>query len=101
MPAAVRKRLPNRREHEVFEFSHEGHDYIVGLGRNDIGQLAEVFLNASKAGTAIETQARDGAIILSIALQHGVQINDLRNTMTRNSDGSASGPLGKLLDLLA
>jgi hypothetical protein len=52
-----RKRLPNRRCHEVVEFTHNGFGYTAGFGRFDDGKLAEVFLNADKVGTAIETQA--------------------------------------------
>ena len=57
-----RKRLPNRRGHEVVEFTHNGFGYTAGVGHFDDGKLAEVFLNADKVGTAIETQARDAAI---------------------------------------
>ena len=49
-----RKRLPNRRGHEVIEFTHNGFGYTAGIGRFDDGKLAEVFLNADKIGTAIE-----------------------------------------------
>jgi hypothetical protein len=66
----------------------------------DDGKLAEVFLNADKVGTAIETQARDAAITASLFFQNGGSPETLRRALTRNADGSASGALGKLLDLL-
>jgi hypothetical protein len=59
-----------------------------------------VFLNADKIGTGIETQARDAAITASLYFQQGGSPETLRRALTRNSDGSASGPLGRLLDLL-
>ena len=65
------------------------------------GRLAEIFFNAEKIGTTIETQARDSAIVASIALQQGANPETLRHALTRNRDGSASGPLGELLDLVA
>jgi ribonucleoside-diphosphate reductase alpha chain len=95
-----RKRLPNRRCHEVVEFTHNGFGYTAGFGRFDDGKLAEVFLNADKVGTAIETQARDAAITASLFFQSGGSPETLRRALTRNADGSASGALGKLLDLL-
>jgi ribonucleoside-diphosphate reductase alpha chain len=99
--SSARSRLPDLRMHEVFEFDHLGHHYTAGIGRYGHGRIGEVFLNASKSGTAIETHARDGAVILSLLLQHGCPINAIRETITRNPDGSAAGPFGTLLDLLA
>jgi hypothetical protein len=63
--------------------------------------LTEVFLNSAKIGTAIETAARDSAVVASLALQHGVPPETIRRALTRNGDGSASGALGTLLDMLA
>jgi hypothetical protein len=98
---AERRRLPNRREHEVLDFEHGGFRYIGGIGRFQDGRLAEVFLNVAKSGTAIENHARDAAIVASVALQYGTPVDVIRHALTRNGDGSASGALGTLLDLLA
>ena len=98
---SARSRMPDRRASEIFEFDHLGHRYVAGIGRYGHGRIGEVFLNCGKAGTAIETHARDGAVILSLLLQHGCPIDAIRQTITRNPDGSAAGPFGTLLDLLA
>jgi hypothetical protein len=39
--------------------------------------------------------------LASICLQHGASTETIRHALTRNSDGSAGGPLGAILDLLA
>lgn len=78
-----------------------GFRYLAGIGHYDDGRLAEIFLNAEKGGTAIDDAARDSAVVASIALQHGVAPDTLRRALMRNSTGTASGPLGVLLDLLA
>jgi hypothetical protein len=97
-----RRRLPNRREHTIVKFAtFDGFRYTAGLGYFDDGDLAEIFLNAEKIGTAIETAARDSAVLASLALQHGVAPETIRRALTRNTDDSASGALGTLLDLLA
>ena len=96
----LRMRLPNRRAHELLEFEHAGFSYVAGIGRFADGRLAEIFLNAGKAGTAIETHARDAAITISLLLQHGCSPDTIRHALTRNRDGSAAGPLGTLLDIL-
>src|ERR1700691_5819790 len=97
----IRTRLPDRRGHVGLDFEADGFRYTAGLGFFEDGRLAEVFLNSGKIGTAIETAARDSAVVASIALQHGVSPHTIRHALTRNGNGEASGPLGTLLDLLA
>jgi hypothetical protein len=101
MSDAARHRLPHRHVHELINFVHGGFGYTAGVGRFDDGSPAEIFLNVAKSGTTLETLARDSAIVASIALQHGASVETLRHALTRNGDGSASGALGALLDLLA
>ena len=97
-----RKQLPYRREHTLVSFTtSDGFTYTAGLGYFDDGHLAEIFLNAEKIGTAIEATARDIAVVASLALQHGVLPETIRHALTRNGNGEASGPLGRLLDMLA
>jgi hypothetical protein len=99
---ALRSRLPNRREHSVVTFrTDDGFSFTAGLGYFEDGRLAEIFLNADKVGTAIETNARDSAVVASLAHRHGVSPEAIRRALSRNENGKASGPLGTLLDLLA
>ncbi len=98
---SVRKRLPDRREHELITFQHGAFRYHAGIGRFDDGTLAEVFLNVDKPGTELEVAGRDAAITCSIALQYGAPPEVIRHAITRNGNGNASGPLGALLDMLA
>jgi hypothetical protein len=102
VPVTNRERLPNRREHELVTFqTAEGFRYTAGLGFFEDGRLAEIFLNADKVGTAIETAAHDSAVVASLALQYGLPPETLRRALSRNANGIASGPLGTLLDFLA
>ena len=96
----TRERLPNRREPELLSFEHGGIHYIAGVGRFENGKLAEIFLNTCKHGTAVDVNARDAAVAASLLLQFGCPVDKLRKALTRNSDGSASGPLARALDLL-
>jgi ribonucleoside-diphosphate reductase alpha chain len=98
--SAARKRLPNRRLHVVLDFEHRGFRYTAGLGRFSDGRLAEIFLDSAKRGSDLMAAARDAAVVASIALQHGAPVETIRHAITRNGDGSASGVLGALLDLL-
>jgi hypothetical protein len=97
-----RMRLPQRRPHELLDFEHAGHRYTAGLSYFDTGLLAEVFINVTgRSGSAIEAMARDAAILTSICLQYGASVETIRRALTQNSDGSAGGPLGVVLDSLA
>jgi ribonucleoside-diphosphate reductase alpha chain len=96
---STRRRLPNRREHELIEFEHGGLRYTAGIGRFNDGALAEIFLNTGKHGTAVDINARDAAVAASLLLQHGSSVDSLRHALTRNGDGSPSGPLARVLDL--
>ena len=99
---AVRRHLPQRRAHELIDFEHGGHRFTAGVGFFDDGRVAEVFINVpGRAGSQIEAVARDAATVASIALQYGTPAETIKRALTRNADGSASGPLGAILDLLA
>ena len=101
IPIGGRRRLPNRRGHELVDFEHGGIRYTAGIGRFEDGTLAEIFLNTAKHGTAVDTNARDAAVAASLLLQYGCPMHTLQRALTRNGDGLASGPLARALDLLA
>jgi ribonucleoside-diphosphate reductase alpha chain len=91
----ARKRLPDRRPHELIDFEHAGFCFTVGVGRFNDGSLAELFLNCSKAGTPVDVNARDAAIVASLLLQRGATTEELRRALSRNPDGPVGGPLAK------
>jgi hypothetical protein len=72
----------------------------VGRFPND-GRIGELFLVNHKSGNQSDTNARDAAIILSFALQHGADIDAIRKALCRDSAGRALGPVGAALDVLA
>jgi hypothetical protein len=86
----------------VLDFEHGGFSYTAGVGFfDDAGQQpAEIFVTTAKHGTVLDTNPRDAAIAASLLLQHRCPVDTLRRTLTRNADGSASGPLAHVLDLL-
>ena len=95
-----RTRLPNRRAAESFAFRCGGMRYVATIALFDDGRLAEIFLTNHKVGSDADTAARDSAVVMSIALQHGVPAETIRRALLRNRDGSACGPLGTAIDLL-
>jgi hypothetical protein len=51
--------------------------------------------------SSADDAARDSAILLSIAIQYGADVEMIRAALCRDSQARASGPLGVVLDRLA
>lgn len=102
----LRKRLPQRRTSLSFEFEHTWDDgqafkYRATVGYYEDGTIGELFLNSSKRiGTALDANARDAAIFVSIALQYGAPLDVLRKAQARSNSGYPSSPVGMALDLI-
>ena len=96
-----RQRLPHRRPSENLTFEIDGLRFTATVSHYPDGRIAEIFLNNHKAGNQSDTNARDAAIILSFALQHGADINEIRKALCRDSQGKALGPVGAALDIIA
>lgn len=92
--------LPNRRAAETFELQHGAQVVAVSIGYDADGRTGEVFVTGAKIGSAMEAIARDAAVIISIAMQHGVPIDTMRHAITREQDGSPSSIIGAVLDQL-
>lgn len=97
----TRQRLPNRRPSVVFELEAGGLRYTCSASYFSDGRLGEVFLNNHKSNSAADTNARDAAIVFSIAVQHGADPEVIRRALCRDEKGKASGPLGVALDRIA
>jgi len=97
----LRQRLPNRRASETFGVECEGLSDTAIISRFPDGRLGEIFLTNTKAGSGADTAARDAAIAVSIAFQHGADPEKIRRALCRDSQGKANGPLGTALDLIA
>ena len=100
-----RTRLPARRRAETFEFVHVTPNNAniplrATIGFYDDGRIGEVFLSSSKIGTDLDIAIKDGAILLSFALQFGATVEEIRASMTRSAAGKPEGAMGTLLDLL-
>ena len=81
-----RRRLPDRRLAETFSLAVDGQRYVCTIGRFPDGTIGEVFLNNHKPNSAADINARDSAIVFSIAVQCGVDSEVIRAAI-------GSGPL--------
>ena len=54
----------------------------------------------TKTGNASDTAVRDAGILFSLLLQHGCAAETISHAVSRNSDGSANGIVGAVVDLI-
>jgi hypothetical protein len=97
--APTRQRLPDRRASETFSLQCAGLSYVATVSRFHDSRIGEIFLTSHKAGSAADTAARDAAIVCSIALQFGADVETIRRALCRDGSGNASGPIRAALDL--
>jgi membrane-bound lytic murein transglycosylase B len=101
-----RRVLPQRRYAETFDLRHrtetgdQSYSISVGYFADDLTP-AEIFINGAKVGSGVEAVARDGAVLMSIALQYGVPLDVMRGAITRERGDAPSSIVGAVLDLLA
>ncbi len=103
----IRNVLPNRRDSvsATIEFAGEKYDFTTGFYPD--GTVGETFINrvkdrtAAKLGEQLDGICRDSAVLISLALQHGVTIDTMRHAVTRDSEDSPSTLIGAILDTLA
>lgn len=83
----MREILAMRRESESFDLHFQGLNdpFSVTVGRFPDGRVAEVFINARKRDQLFDHLARDAAILISIALQHGAPMGPRRASPARRS----------------
>jgi hypothetical protein len=89
----AREILPTRRFNRLLSFEFEGHPYRATGGWFADGRLAEIFLHApGKMGTPLQANADTAAILASLLLQHGVDPEVIRHSIT--------GPIAIALQML-
>ncbi len=80
----TRARLPNRRPSETATLEVGGQKFEVCVGFDpETGRPLEVFLNAGKEGSGFVVLMADAAILISIALQHGIEASALAKSINR------------------
>ena len=98
----TRQRLPARRRSFTFDLEHNGARHVVCVGLYDGDRAGEVFVGGGKTGSHVDGLLSDAAVLISIALQHGVGIGDMASAMAREGDGKTpSSVIGAALDAAA
>ena len=95
----MRQVLPQRRRAETFAIICRNQPVTITAGFYDDGALGEVFIDTGKSGADLAHVARDAAVVISLALQHGVSIETIRHAVTRNGS-EPSSIVGAVIDAL-
>ena len=104
----MREVLPARRACETVTVEVDGQRYTVAVGRYDDGRAAEVFVSATRQGSALDVLLADASVVISLALKNGLAAADLAKSVARLPIGglfsratAPASPIGAVLDLLA
>lgn len=92
-----RQRLPARRRGFNEKFRWNGYAVFISTGYYEDGRLGEVFLSAGKLQSGLDTAAKDTAIAISLALQHGCTVETLDHAFLRQDNGDPEGLAGAAL----
>lgn len=99
---SARETLPGRRYCETVKIRHaqQRAAYHVTVGRYEDGRLGEIFISTNQVGSLTDAMARDLAVLMSLCLQHGCQIETIKHALTREGDGTPSTIAGAVADKL-
>ena len=97
---SARQRLPNRRGAVAINFTHRDQRFCAHVGYFADGALAELFLDAAKAASALDAFAADAAILISLLLQRGSLPAEIGHALRRAPDGSPASLIGAVDDQL-
>jgi hypothetical protein len=92
--------LPQRRRAETFTLQYGGQNTVFDIttGHYPDGEVGEVFVSGAKVGSEMESVTRDAAVILSLAIQHGVPLDTIRHAIARDRHGVAQSVIGCVVD---
>jgi hypothetical protein len=97
----TRQKLPSRRGALVINLMHWGQPLTATIGFYEDGRPSELFLDPPKYSNDFANLARDAALVISLALQHGITVEEMRDGVGRTEAGVPHSVLGTALDALA
>ena len=98
-----RKRLPNRREIVTTEIEAGGIRAHASIGFGPDRRPAEIFLRpkSGRVGSDVDFLVDDVAIVISVALQHGITPEVLGRSLGYHPGGEPASVIGAAIALIA
>jgi hypothetical protein len=81
-----RTHLPPRRRMNTYKFEYGGHTHYLSVEYYSNDKIGEVFLATGKVGSAIDNLVKDGAVLISIALQYGATPTELAKSVSETTE---------------
>ena len=97
----MRRVLPQRRAAETFDLRFWSQNFTVTVGFYPDETPGEVFIDGGKSGQDVQSTARDAAVVLSLALQHGTPIETIRHAVTRGASEEPASIVGAVVDFIS
>lgn len=103
----TRTALPDRRQNLTREVGFGGRSFTLTVGYDPAGAPKEVFVDGHREGSDMQALLSDVAVLVSIALQHGVPPAELAKSLATvpvwqggaQAEGHAS-PVGVIVEAL-
>lgn len=93
----MRERLPSRRGAATITVEWRGRPMFLLVSRR-LGRPLEIFARAGKPDSDLDMTADDIAVLISLALQHGVELDAIRHSLGRLPDGSPASIAGAVVN---
>ena len=95
----MRNRLGNRRACDSFICRFDNNNYHTSIGFFEDGSVAEIFIDSDKVTSLMSSMLKDSAIIISLCLQNGVSIFDIKESLLRMEDKKKpASPVSEIID---
>jgi|TARA_R110002153_G_scaffold64421_3_gene172545 hypothetical protein len=96
----MRKKLPTRRQAESFRIDTPTQRFVCTAGfDNKTGDLQELFFtDRARVGSGLDDVLYDMGVLVSLALQYGVDKTELLRSLCKDADGKAASPIGQALE---
>ena len=100
----MRQRLPDRRrsETQTIESRHQGGRKLhITTGFYEDGTLGELFIHGAKIGSHMDALLAEVSALFSIALQHGMTLEEFASNVQREPGGQPCTVLGEIVGSIA
>ncbi len=102
---ASRRHLPDRRPNRTETVRSAGKEFSVSVGYWLDGRPGEVFMDGPKTGSDMRAILADACVVVSLALQHGIEPSALAHSLARvpvsETESAPASIIGAVVEMLA
>ena len=96
-----RRKLENRRLNVTTGLKTESGKYHVSFGvEPETGRIGEVFIRGSKSGSDMDILLDDASVVLSLALQYGLPLEQLLHSLHTGREEGGTSIIAKVIAVM-